>query len=54
MLPRIQRRQRQVTGCPESTTASTEAAAGDRASTETTLQRMAGATSECSRLLTVF
>ena len=43
LLPRIQRRQQQVTACPESTTASTGAAAGDRASAETTLQCMTGA-----------
>ena len=43
-LPRIQQRQRQVTGCPESTTASTGAAGGDRASAEMTLQHTGGGT----------
>ena len=43
-LPGIQERQRQVMGCPESTTASTGAAAGDRASAEMTLQRTEGGT----------
>ena len=43
-LPCIQETQRQVMGCPESTTASTGVAAGDRASAEMTLQHTGGGT----------